>query len=200
MMPDKTFDSSRRRFLTRTVPAGALVCLGCKGLFALPGQESKFYENPGMTTEEMYRFFYGAFIPTLQILAKNIGRDKLIEELTKASAENATQMTAAMAKDLPKRDMKAFAGLMDGMMLTAPFDKAFTYEVVENSDKIYEEKVTQCLPANIWRKMNAADLGYALECSSTDAMAKAFNPRMKGTNFKTLMKGDGFCLVRIELV
>ena len=153
-----------------------------------------------MTTEEMYRFFYGAFIPTLQILAKNIGRDKLIEELTKASAENATQMTAAMAKDLPKRDMKAFAGLMDGMMLTAPFDKAFTYEVVENSDKIYEEKVTQCLPANIWRKMNAADLGYALECSSTDAMAKAFNPRMKGTNFKTLMKGDGFCLVRIELV
>jgi hypothetical protein len=109
-------------------------------------------------------------------------------------------MTAAMAKDLPKRDMKAFAGLMDGMMLTAPFDKAFTYEVVENSDKIYEEKVTQCLPANIWRKMNAADLGYALECSSTDAMAKAFNPRMKGTNFKTLMKGDGFCLVRIELV
>jgi len=199
-MPDKRFDSSRRRFLTRTVPAGALVWLGCKGLFASPGQESKFYENPGMTTEEMYRFFYGAFIPTLQILAKNIGRDKLIEELTKASAENATQMTAAMAKDLPKRDMKAFAGLMDGMMLTAPFDKAFIYEVVENSDKVYEEKVTQCLPANIWRKMNAADLGYALECSSTDAMAKAFNPRMKGTNFKTLMKGDGFCLVRIELV
>jgi hypothetical protein len=34
------------------------------------------------------------------------------------------------------------------------------------------------LPGKILREMNAADLGYALECSSADAMVKAFNPKM----------------------
>ena len=173
-MPNKRFDLSRRRFLTRTVPAGAMVCLGCKGLFALPGQESKFSENPGMTTEEMYRFFYGTFIPALQTLAKSIGRDKLVKELTKASAEEYAQMMAAMAKDVPNKDMRAFVGLMDCMMATAPSNKAYTYETVESSDKVHELKFTQCLPAKIWREMNAADLGYAVECSPTDAIGQGF--------------------------
>lgn len=199
-MLDKRFDSGRRRFLARAVPAGALACLGCKGLLALPGQESRFSENPGMTTEEMYRFFYGTFIPTMQSLAKSIGREKLVKELTRASAENTVQMVAAMAKGLPHRDMKAFAGFIDGMMRTPPADKAFTYEVVESSDKVFTWKFTQCLPAKMWREMNAADLGYALECSAGDAMAKAFNPGMKAVETKNLMKGDGFCLARFELV
>jgi hypothetical protein len=192
--------SSRREFLARAVPVGALVCVGCTSLFGGPRQESKFSENLGMTTEEAFRFFYGSFVPTLLFLAKRFGRDELVKELTKASAENYAQMVAAMAKDLPKRDMKAFAGLMDTMMASAPSNKAFAYEVVESSDKIYQAKFTQCLPAKLWREMNAADLGYALECSSVDAMAKAFNPKMKGAVPKTLMKGDSECLVRFELV
>ena len=192
--------SSRRQFLTRTVPAGALACLGCKGLFAGPGQENKFSENPGITTEEMFRLFYGMSIPVMQILARDFGRDKLIKGLEKASAENWSKMMATMAKDLPKRDMKAFVELTEGMMAAAPFNKAFAYEVVESSDKIFLEKVTQCLPAILWREANAADLGYALECSSVDAQAKAFNPKMKGEILKSLMKGDSFCLARFELV
>ncbi len=199
-MLDKRFDSSRRRFLARTVPAGALVCLGCKGLFALPGQESRFSENPGMTTEEMYRFFYGVFIPTMQSLAKRIGREKLVKELTGASAENTVQMIAAMSKGFPNRDMKAFAGLIDRMMRMPPANKAFTYEVTESSDKVLEWKFTQCLPAKMWLEMKAPDLGYALECSAGDAMVKAFNPRMKAVESKNLMRGDGYCLARFELV
>jgi hypothetical protein len=200
MMPEKILVSSRRRFLTSAVPAGALVCLGCGGLRAWPGQQSKFSENPGMTTEELFRFFYGTFVPVLQIMAKDMGREKLIKELTKASAENAGGMISSMTKDMPKRDMKAFGAMMDGMMATAPYNKAITYEVVESSDKAYEMKVTQCLPAKMWREMKAADLGYALECSSGDAMVKAFNPKMKATELKNILKGDSVCAGRYELV
>jgi hypothetical protein len=209
MMTEKNMDSGRRRFLTTALPLGTIACLGCKGLLALPGfdgrpftsgQASKFAENPGMTAEETFRFFYGLFVPALVNLAKSVGREKLVRELTKVSAENAAQMIAAAAKDMPKRDMKAFAGLIETMMATAPSNKAFAYEIVENSEKVNEAKFTQCLPAKIWREMNAADLGYALECSPVDAMAKAFNPKMKGAVLKTLMKGDSYCLVRFELV
>jgi len=208
-MPGNLMDSGRRRFLQTALPLGAFACLGCKGLLALPGcdgrpcqsgQENRFSENPGMTTEEMFRFFYGLLVPTLVLLAKDIGREKLVKELTKASAENAAQMIAAAAKGMPKRDMKAFAAMMDGMMATAPYNKALAYEVVERSDKAYAMKVTECLPAKMWSEMKAPDLGYALECSSGDAMAKAFNPRMKGTELKNILKGDSVCIGRYELV
>ena len=96
--------------------------------------------------------------------------------------------------------MKAFAGVMDRMMAMPPGNKAFVYEVTENSDKVFQMKFTQCLPAKLWREANAADIGYAKECSSVDPMVKAFNPKMKGAVLKSLMKGDSFCLIRFELV
>jgi len=208
-MTEKNSDSGRRRFLATALPLGTIACLGCKRLLALPGfdgrpftagQASKFAENPGMTAEETFRFFYGLLVPTLVSLAKSIGREKMVGELTRVSAENAAQMIVAAAKDIPKRDMKSFKAMMDGMMATAPYNKAITYEVVESSDKAYEMKVTQCLPAKMWREMKAADLGYALECSSGDAMVKAFNPRMKATELKNILKGDSVCVGRYELV
>lgn len=127
-------------------------------------------------------------------------RDKLVGELTKASAENGALMMAAMAKDMPKRDMQAFSGIIAGMMGATPYRKAFTYEVVESSAKVYELKFTRCLPANMWLEMKAPDLGYALECSSSDAMIKAFNPRMRGKSVKNMLKGDSVCVERFELV
>ncbi len=208
-MKEKMINPGRRRFISRTVPLGMLTCLGCKGLLAFPknatlrsssDQENKFAENPGMTTEDSYRFFYGTFIPILQFLAGDMGRDKLIRQLEAAAAASAAQFFTAMARDLPKRDMIAFAGLMDGIMDTAPYNKAFTYETIEKSEKVCEFKFSQCLPARIWLEMKAADLGHALECSPSDAMVKAFNPIAKATSIKNILRGDSVCIERFELV
>jgi len=64
---------------------------------------------------------------------------------------------------------------------------------------VYETKYTLCLPAKILREMNAADIGYALECSPADAFVKAFNPKMKSIIVKNIMKGDSVCIERIVL-
>jgi hypothetical protein len=198
----------RRRFLQTALPLGTIACLGCKGLMASPGlggrplipvQENKFSENLGMSAEGAYRFFYGTFIPILQSLAKDMGQEKLIQGVTKASAERIAHIMAASTKGFPNKNMKTFAGLMTIMMNTMPFNKAIVFEVVESSDKVYSAKYTQCLPAKIWKELNAADIGYALECSFGNAMAKAFNPRMKYVSIKNIFKGDAYCLERFEL-
>ena len=207
-MIEKRLVPGRRRFLQTALPLGTIACLGCKGLMAspglgaqplIPGQVNKFSENLGMTAEGAYRFFYGTFVPVLQSLAKDMGREKLIQEVTKASAERIAQVMAASTKGFPIKGMKAFAGLMTVMMNTTPFNRAITFEVVESSDKIYAAKYTQCLPAKIWKELNAADIGYALECSFGDAMARAFNPRMKYVSIKNIFKGDDYCFERFEL-
>jgi hypothetical protein len=47
--------------------------------------------------------------------------------------------------------------------------------------------------------MNAADFGYAFECSPAHTLAKVFNPKMTLLNPKNLMKGDSVCIERYVL-
>jgi ribosomal protein L12E/L44/L45/RPP1/RPP2 len=197
-MSHKNPVEGRRRFLTEALPAGALFCLGCKGLTA--AQKPRYLEDSGMTAEDVFKFSYGYLVPILESMGKDLGKEKLLKLLEKASAENYTRMITAMAKDYPNRDMKSLVKMMDAFMASMPiYQKAFAYEVTESTDKVYEAKYTLCLPAKILREMNAADIGYALECSSSDAFVKAFNPKMKSTFVKNLMKGDSVCIERIVL-
>lgn len=207
-MSQKNLDEGRRQFLAKALPAGAVFCLGCKGLMAspdflgsrqTPGQKPGYLEDAGMTAEDVYKFAFGYFLPFLEAMGKDLGRGKLLDMLGKAAAENYTQLVASMAKDYPGRDMKSFAKMIDSYMSIPIYKRAFAFEVTELTDRVYEVKYTQCLPAKIFREMNAADIGYALECSPADAFAKAFNPKMKLTNPKNLMKGDSFCLERFVL-
>ncbi len=199
------FVSSRRQFLKNVLPAGTLFCLGCSNLLAmhngLDGQEvsekkHKFLEDSGMTVEEVYKLVYQESIPIFQNLADDIGREKFIEMLKKASSKNTTQLFTDMTKNLPKKDMAALADFLKGMINTFPYNKALTYEITEKTDKVFEIKFSECLFAKILREMNAADIGYAFLCSPTGAFARAFNPKIKGTHPKTLMQGHDVCIER----
>lgn len=200
--------SSRRKFLSKDFPAGALLCLGCHSMLgatiALAGQKAsqqkpKYTDNSGMTTEDVFRFTYGYCVPLFQNLQKTLGTKKFMELLKKASARNMAEGISAMAKNYPVRDPKALGDLIQGYCATPPYDKALTYEVVEKSERAYEARYTECLIAKLYREMKAADIGYVIECAPSDAIAKAFNPKIKATNPKNLMKGDSVCIERFEL-
>jgi len=197
-MTKKNPIEGRRRFLTEALPAGMLFCLGCRGLAA--AQKPVYLEDSGMTAEDVFKFSYGYLVPIMESMGKDLGREKLLKLLENASAENYVQIVNAMAKDYPSRDMKSFVKMTDAFMDSMPlFQKAFAYEVTEFTDKVYEAKYSLCLPAKVFLEMNAADIGYALECSSADAMVKAFNPKMSATIVKNIMKGDSVCVERIVL-
>ncbi|OGD22238.1 MAG: hypothetical protein A2W03_09070 [Candidatus Aminicenantes bacterium RBG_16_63_16] len=197
--------SSRRQFLFKVLPAGTLFCLGCKNLSGSPGifepettspQKHKFKEDAGMTVEQVFRFSFENGIPLLQTLAENVGREKFLEMLRKASAETTVQFVRAAAKDYPKRDLAAVVDLNFKMMSAPPFNKALTYEIVEQTDKAFEMKITECLMAKVLREMKAADIGYVTMCDPDGAFFREFNPKIKAANPKNLMKGDDVCVAR----
>ncbi len=201
-MGERDLDPGRRRLLKTGLPLATIACLGCRGLAAqslAPGGGSKFLENPGMTTEETYAFFYATFIPVLHSLSKEMGPERFLAALTKAVGDNTRHMIAAAAKDSPTRDIKGWSALFQKILGSPPFNKALAGEVVEQSDKVLELKFTACLPAKLLLAMNAADIGYALECSGSEAAAHAFNPKIKASNPKNMMKGDSYCIERFEL-
>ena len=66
-------------------------------------------------------------------------------------------------------------------------------EIVEDTETAFELKVSECLPAAVFRDADAAEIGYASVCWGDYAWAQGFNPKIKLVRDKTLMEGDKYC-------
>jgi L-2-amino-thiazoline-4-carboxylic acid hydrolase len=205
--------SSRREFLQGLFPAGALLCSGCGLLSASsPPQNNsqgqtaqhKFLEDSGLTMREAVRFaFQRNYIPVMQELARRIGREKLVGMVKEATGTYWGQLARNYARRLQKRDLDAF---LDWDTFDPPIEDAerrkrfvshaLTSQRIESTPRSYEMEITECLWAQTFREANAADLGFATICYQDEAMAAAFDSRLKLTRTKTLMDGDDGCHFR----
>jgi len=57
-------------------------------------------------------------------------------------------------------------------------------------------KVTECIWSQTFREANAGDIGFISICYADEAIAEAFDQRLKLIRTKTLMKGDDCCHFR----
>ena len=79
------------------------------------------------------------------------------------------------------------------------YKNTLTYEVVSNTDNVYEMKISECLWAKTFREAEAGDIGFAGICYGDYATTRAFNPKLKFTREKTLMEGADCCQARYEM-
>jgi len=190
---------SRRQILTQVLPAGAFACLACRGVFAaIEPAKNKASAPVEMSYEEMFKGFYvESFIPTMKALGEELGRDKLIDMLKRASSRAAEQGVKEWAKKVPNRDLASFTA---EMRKPSPlYQHALTFEIVEDKPTAFETHVTECLWAKTFRDADAADIGYAYCCYPDAAAAMAFNPKFRVTRSKTLMEGADRCRNRLVL-
>jgi hypothetical protein len=190
----------RRLILTRFLPAGAFACLACRCAFAaVEPAKSKTAAPVEMSYDEMFKTFYlESFIPTMKAMGEEIGRDKLVEMLKRASAKAAEEGVKEWTKTLPNRDLATFT---EDMRKPSPlYRHALRYEILEDKPTVFEARVTECLWAKTFRGANAADIGYAYVCYPDTAATKAFNPKFRVTHSgKTLMEGNDRCQSRLVL-
>lgn len=193
--------TDRRNFLTKCFATGSVLCMGCLGIAASAKNPSVMNELPqaGMSNEEVLRFALGYSVPVMKKMQAEIGNRKFIEVLKKSAAANMAEVVASMSKDIPVKDMKNFGDLVNSFLSSPPLAGGFKYEIIENTEKVFEVKFTECIMAKLYREMGAADLGYAIECSPSDAVVKAFNPNARAVGGKNMMKGDAYCNERWEL-
>jgi len=191
--------SSRREFLLNVLPAGTMFCLGSGNLSAwTAGQEAqkaaekkhKFQEDSGMSYEDVSNFaFKDGYIPLMQNLAHRLKGSDFIEMLKSATNELATQKGRESAMKFPRNDFAAYK-----KVYSAPFyNRVLTYTFIEDSDKAWEWKITECLSAKTFREANASDIGYATICHGDYGFTQGFNPKIRLTRTKTLMQGHDCC-------
>jgi hypothetical protein len=189
----------RRQLLLQMLPTGAFACLLCRnGLAAAaPGKGApttahKFLEPCGMSYEELFHFAYRrGFIPYMNAMAEDLGRERLLEMVQKAAcAATEREVRDGLTRN-PKNDLTTYT---EDLRHPNPlFKHALTFEIVEDTPTAVEVRVTECLWSQTFCGANAADLGYAAICFPDFAAAPAFNPRMRMIRTKTLMQGHDCC-------
>lgn len=190
----------RRRLLLQMLPAGAFACLLCRrGLAAGPQEKgaappakSKYQAPCEMSYEDLFRFAYGYdFIPALKAMGAEMGREKLVEILSRAYAAAAGERVREQLKANPKNDLATWTA--DLRNPPALYKNVLTYEVIEDTPITFEARISGCLWAKTFREADAGDIGYACLCHGELAALKTYNPRIKLTFTKTLMQGNDCC-------
>jgi hypothetical protein len=194
--------SSRRQFLRHSIPLGTFLCLGTQNLWTAfqsqakdenSSSQHKFLEDSEMSFKALFRFtFQNYYIPCLERLAAEFGRDKLIEMLKRLNSDAVARRQKESIKDLPNNDFKTFlARSKSGMNRFVKH--VLTWEDGEQTSKSVRTKFTECLWATTFREVDASDIGYAAICYPDYAAASAFNPKIKLIRPTTLMEGHDCC-------
>lgn len=190
----------RRQLLVQMLPAGAFACLLCRNALAAAGQtkgaappaKNKFQAPCEMSYEELFQFAYAyGFIPSMKAMGAEMGREKLVEMLTRASSAAAVEQVRERLKKNPKNDLATYT---EDLRHPNPlFNHALTFQLVEDTPTAVEARITECLWAKTFREADAADIGYAHLCQTEVAAVPAFNPKIKFIFTKTLMQGHDCC-------
>lgn len=191
----------RRQLLTKVVPACSLACL-CAGLVKAddeakqekPAEDGKHkweveYEQKTTMLRQVSRqnMAYIQFIKTLQ---SELDEKELIRLLNINSANFGTQTGKRQAANSPDTKFATFTQTFRGPQM----ERALSLETIEDTDKVFELKVTECIWAKVFRDAGlGGEIGHAAVCNMDYSWPPAFNPDFKMERTKTLMQGDDCC-------
>ncbi len=193
--------ASRRSFLTHAVPLCALTCLGSSVMFGksskcsaslLDKEKHKFdreLPGPKLTYRRLVAFQSRSYIEFARFMQKEIGKEKVIELIKKQTDQRMLQRAKKDLKRLGKSDFKSYISIFrDPRMLAS-----LNMEIIQDTDKVFEIKVTDCLAAESFMPHKAGDIGFATVCWGDYLWASGFNPKIKLVRDKTIMQGHGYC-------
>lgn len=148
-----------------------------------------------LTYRERFRLEYAShFIPFLKLLEQEIGREPVIQSLQQLALQEAEEYARYIVQTKGKNDLSVFK---ENYGPTTPgISDVLTIEVTEESDTVYEIKISECLWASVFRENDAAHLGYAAVCCGDAPFARFVNPHIDLDLDGTIMEGKPSCRLR----
>jgi hypothetical protein len=192
---------NRRQFFGKIMPACALMCFGRGSSLALaqeaekkPATEAKHKFDNELERKLSYRQFfalqYAEFIRFAKALEKEMGKTKLIEFIKKYTEERMFKFGQEQAK---RSADNSFQTYIANFKKPGAYKNSLTMTIVEDTEKAFELKVTECIWAKTFLDAKAGDIGFASVCHGDYAWPQGFNPKIKMIRDKTLMQGYDCC-------
>jgi len=191
---------TRRGFLSGLAPVCALTCLNLNKALAMNfpegGQAQGFsghkFDKPysrQLTFRQVSDIRYRNFISLAKDLEKEMGKEALIEFLKKRTLAELLEQGKSRAKRSPDTSFRAFSNIFKNPWMEA----TLVMEIIEDTDTVFEVKVTECLVADTFLRAKAGEIGNAAVCIGDYTFAEGFNPKIKMIRDKTLTLGYAYC-------
>jgi hypothetical protein len=191
---------TRRGFLSGFAPVCALTCLGMNKTmawnFPTGGQEQEAsghkFDKPysrQLTFRQVSDIRYRNFISLAKDLEKKMGKEALLEFLEKRTLAQLLEQGKSYAKRTPDTSFRSFSNIFKNPWM----ESTLVMEIIEDTDTVFEAKVTDCLVADTFLRANAGEIGNAAVCIGDYTFAEGFNPKIKMIRDKTLTLGHDYC-------
>ena len=127
--------------------------------------------------------------PFVDALSDEMPREKVIAVLRETIGRIAREQGAALAQDLGRDDLPAFASTMEAWTR----DDALELEVLEQDKERFAFNVRRCRYAEMYRELGIPELGAVLSCNRDFSLIEGFNPDVDLTRTQTIMEGADYC-------
>ena len=190
----------RRKLLIRTMPACGLACLGLSGLpgVAALAQEASEQEphkfdvkrDVKLSRKQIVQLENSSLFEFIRTLQTEMEKPELLRLLNEYSANTGRQVGESQRSNSPDGEFKTFVATFR----PPRYADALTHEIVEDSEKVFELRVTECVWAAAFREAGLdGEIGHAAVCNMDYYWPTAFNPDFIMERDKTLMQGDDHC-------
>lgn len=191
---------TRRGFISSLAPVCALTCLRLnkavarnfpKGDQAQESSGHKFDKSYSrqLSFRQVSDLRYRYFISLAKDLEKEMGKEALIKFLEKRTLAELLEQGKSYAKRSPDTSFRTFSNIFKNPWMEA----TLVMEIVEDTDTVFEVKVTECLVADTFLRAKAGEIGNAAVCIGDYTFAEGFNPKIKMIRDKTLTLGHDYC-------
>ncbi|MCU0861130.1 MAG: L-2-amino-thiazoline-4-carboxylic acid hydrolase [Methanomassiliicoccales archaeon] len=143
--------------------------------------------------EQLFRDEHEGVVRLAKAFGEELGEARVLAIAERMSAEDSAARLRKRLEGIPHACLQDFISYHDRVMGDSISSGAQSGENVEVGDGRFVYVMRECMWARTFRELGAADLGYALNCSSDFASARCFNPKLRLTRSKTLMMGDDCC-------
>jgi hypothetical protein len=162
--------------------------------------EDKSLNSAGMTCQDVFNFAYrDNYIPLMVKIGKIAGKENMLQMLMEASSMVDKNIVAYWEMTYPNRTINDWLADLEQFSSSELCKNALSCEILNKTAASFEMKITECLWAKTFRNADAAEIGYAGICFGDYATTRAFNPKLKFTRDKVLMKGDDCCHATYEM-
>ena len=119
-----------------------------------------------------------------------VGDEELIRLLKVHSAAAGRRRGEQQARNSPDTEFQTFVATFR----PPRYARTLTHEIVEDSENVFELRVTECVLAAVYRDVELdGEIGHAAVCNMDYHWPPAFNPDFKMERTKTVMQGDDHC-------
>lgn len=148
----------------------------------------------GRTYEQHFRDVYAGTVLLARKLEQVLGSEKAFEIVGKVFERYAVESTKRhMAERGPIKNFEDFKAFVKEEQKSPFWSHVLTVTFPEETPEKIVFHVTECLWAETFKEMNAADLGYIMICHPDFATVQTYHPKIKLKRTKTLMQGNSCC-------